>query len=277
MNKIFRTTVIYEVNLITARLRPYFEVFGRYTPLLSHLVQRDIKLKYRRSALGILWSLLSPLLMMVVMSLVFSFFFRFDIPNFPVYVLTGQLIFNNFNESTTGSMSSIIGASHLIRRVYIPKYIFPLQKIVFSFVNLMFSFIALVIVMIVTGQPFTFATLLFPVPMVLLFFFELGCGLILASLAVFFRDVMHFYTVFITALTYLTPLFYPVEILPGSIQTLIKFNPLYWYVTMFRQPILYSEVPTITQFILCSLFALVALIVGLVLFKKTQDRFILYV
>ncbi len=263
--------------MITAKIRPYFEVFGRYMPLLNHLVQRDIKLKYRRSALGIFWSLLSPLLMMVVISLVFSFLFRFDIPNYPVYVLTGQLIFNNFNESTTGSMSSIIGASHLIRRVYIPKYIFPLQKIVFSFVNLMFSFIALIIVMIATGQPFTFVTLLFPLPMILLFFFELGCGLILASLAVFFRDVMHFYSVLITALTYLTPLFYPIEILPDYMQTVVKFNPIYWFVTMFRQPILYNTVPSLTQFILCSLFALVAMIIGLSLFKKTQDRFILYV
>ncbi len=261
----------------TLNMKAYFSVFNKYIPLLSHLVQRDIKVKYRRSVLGILWSLLSPLMMMVVMSVVFSYFIKFDIPNFPVYILTGQLIFNNFNESTTNSMSSIIRASYLIRRVYIPKYIFPLQKIVFSFVNLMFSFIALIIVMIATGQPFTLNTLLFPIPLILLFVFELGCGLILAALTVFFRDVMHFYTVFITALTYLTPLFYPVEMLPAYMQQIIKINPLYWYVTTFREVILYDNTPTLLQLGICSLWAVVALFFGLLLFKKTQDKFILYV
>ncbi len=255
----------------------YFQVLFRYWPLLSHLIKRDITLKYRRSVLGILWSLLSPLMMMVVLTVVFSYFMRFEIPNFPVYVMTGQLIFNTFNDATTGAMSSIMGASHLIRRVYIPKYVFPMEKVAFAFVNMIFTFSALLLVMVVTGQPFTLHTLLFPIPMILLFFFMLGCGLILSALVVFFRDVMHFYTVFMTALTYLTPIFYPVDMLPGYVQQIIKINPLYWYVSFFRQVILYNSMPTAEQLILCTLFAGVALIIGLVLFKKTQDKFILYV
>ncbi len=255
----------------------YFQGFIRYWPLLTHLIKRDVTLKYRRSALGVLWSLLSPLLMMLVMTTVFSYFLRFEIPNFPVYLMAGQLIFNSFNEATTGAMSSVITASHLIRRVYIPKYVFPMEKVMFAFINMMFSFLALLLVMIITGQPINGYTLFFPIPMILLFVFELGCGLILSSLAVFFRDVMHFYTVFIVALTYLTPLFYPVDMLSPYMQQVVKINPLYWYVSFFRQGILYNQPPTIEQVVLCTLFAVVALILGLLIFKKTQDKFILYV
>ncbi len=255
----------------------HFHGFIKYWPLLTHLIKRDVTIKYRRSALGILWSLLSPLLMMLVMTTVFSYFFRFDIPNFPVYLMAGQLIFNSFNDATTGAMSSVISASHLIRRVYIPKYVFPMEKVMFAFINMMFSFIALLLVMIITGQPVSVYTLFFPIPMIILFVFELGCGLILSSLAVFFRDVMHFYTVFMLALTYLTPLFYPVEMLPPYMQQIIKINPLYWFVSFFRQGILYNEPPTIEQFVFCSGFAIIALVLGLIIFKKTQDKFILYV
>ncbi len=255
----------------------YIHGFVRYWPLLVHLIKRDITLKYRRSALGILWSLLSPLMMMLVMTAVFSYFLRFDIPNFPVYLMAGQLIFNSFNDATTGAMSSVITASHLIRRVYIPKYVFPMEKVMFAFINMLFSFLALLLVMLVTGQPFNLYTLFFPIPMILLFFFMLGCGLILSSLAVFFRDVMHFYTVFMTALTYLTPLFYPVDMLPPYMQQVVQINPLYWYVSLFRQGILYNLPPTAEQLLLCTSFSAVALFLGLIIFKKTQDKFILYV
>lgn len=255
----------------------YWQVFQRYSSLLLHLIERDIKVKYRRSALGIVWSLLSPLLMMLVMTAVFSYIFRFQIPNYPIYLLSGQLIFNNFNEATSGAMCSVIGASSFIRKVYIPKYIFPLEKVLFAFVNLFFSFIALVIVMLFTRQPVTPSILWFPVPLILLMFFELGCGMILASMVVFFRDVMHFYAIFITALTYLTPIIYPISILPARMQIIARFNPLYWYVDFFRQGVLYNSAPTSMHLVACTVCAIFAMVAGLIFFKATQDKFILYV
>ncbi|MDD3429317.1 MAG: ABC transporter permease [Oscillospiraceae bacterium] len=255
--------------------------FYRYRFLLTNLITRDIKVKYRRSALGILWSVLNPLLMMLVMSAVFTYMFNdrmgSGIPNFPVYLLTGQLVFNSFNDATTMAMNSVMSAAPLMKKVYIPKYIFPLAKVSFGFVNTLFSMIALIFVMLITGQPFHFINLLGILPLVLLYLFNLGVGLFLSSAVVFFRDIMHFWTVFITALTYATPIFYPVEMLPAWMQSFEAFNPMYWYVTMFRQVVLYAKLPTLNQMIACTLCAVFALVVGGFVFKKTQDSFILYI
>ncbi len=254
------------------------QTFARYRSLLVHLIERDFKVKYRRSVLGILWSLLSPLLMMIVLTLVFSELFRFEIENYAAYVLSGQLIFNFFSECTSTAMSSMIGSANLIHKVYVPKYIFPLEKAMFAFVNLLISCIALIGVVLVTGVPFTLNMLYFPVTFILIFIFGLGVGLILASLAVFFRDVMHFYGVFITALTYLTPVFYPAkDVLSETQMFYMNFNPMYWYVSMFRNAILYDLPPSVDQIIVCSLVALVSLFIGLVVFKKSQDKFIFYI
>ncbi len=258
-------------------LPAHFRDFYRYRSLLFHLIERDFKVKYRRSVLGILWSLLSPLLMMLIMAAVFSSLFRFDIENFPVYLLSGQLIFNSFSEATNGAMSSMISASGFIRKVYIPKYIFPLEKAMFAFVNLLFSCLAIIGVMIFTGQPITLNTLFFPITFVFLFVFGLGVGLILASLAVFFRDVIHFYGVFLTAMMYLTPIMYPENILPPFLATAVRFSPIYWFISMFRNAVLYDLPPTVEQLLWCSISSVVALIIGLIVFKKSQDKFILYV
>ena len=157
-------------------LKGSFMNFYRYRFLLQNLIQRDIKVKYRRSTLGILWSVLNPLLMMFVLTMVFSYFFRFDIENYPVYILSGQLIFNYFTESTSMAMESVIGYAPLIKKVYVPKYIFPLEKTCFSFVNLCFSCIALIVVMLVTGAPFHPTMILALYPMLTLFVFSLEIG-----------------------------------------------------------------------------------------------------
>ncbi len=254
----------------------YWHNFKRFIPLLQELVSRDMKVKYRRSILGIVWSLLNPLLIMVVMTIVFSNIFRFDIPNFPIYYLTGSIILSFFSEATSGAMSSVFESGALIKKVYIPKYLFALEKVLFAFVNLGFSLIAVIIVMIFTQTPLHFTMLLAPVPLLLLFVFCIGIGLILATVATFFRDIMHLYGVFLTALTYLTPVFYPLEMVPDWLQSIIQFNPLYRFINYLRLCVLYGTVPTLADHLYCVGFAAVALLIGVVVFKRHQNKFILY-
>ncbi|MDL2252548.1 ABC transporter permease [Ruminococcaceae bacterium OttesenSCG-928-I18] len=257
--------------------RDTFTVFRKYYYLLKNLVQRDLKVKYRRSTLGFLWSFLNPILMMLIMAAVFSYMFRFQIEYFAAYLLSAQLIFNFYNSATSTAMGSVVGNSALIKKVYIPKYIFPFEKVIFEFINALFAVVALFVVLLVTRVPFTPWILLFPIPLVLIFVFNLGVGLILSSLVVFFRDVQHLYGVVVVALNYLTPIFYPVSMLPGWMQFAIKFNPLYWYVGMFRQVVLYGAAPTANMWICCLFCSAAALLIGLLVFKAQQDKFILYI
>ncbi len=260
-----------------AYLQNTLAVYRRYQYLLLNLVQRDLKVKYRRSALGFLWSILNPILMMLIMAAVFSYMFRFQIEYFTVYLLSAQLMFNFFSGATSAAMGSIIGYSGLIKKVYIPKYIFPFEKVLFELVNTLFTMVALFIVMLVTQVPLTPWLLLFPVPLILIFVFNLGVGLLLSTLVVFYRDIQHLYGVVVVALNYLTPIFYPVEMLPAWMQQAIKLNPLYWYVGMFRQVVLYGQAPTLNMWLCCILCSLAAMVVGLLAFRAKQDKFILYI
>jgi len=265
--------------LVTNRneLAPYFAKFMKFKPLLYLLVKRDFKAKYKRSFLGIVWTILNPLLLMLVLTIVFSHIFRFDIKNFPVYLLSGQLIFAFFSESTTLSMNSILGAGSLIKKINLPKYIFPISRALSSLVNLMLSFIALILVMLITRAPFHWTILLAPIPIIFTFLFSLGVGLIMSAAIVFFRDMMYLYNIFLTALTYFTPIFYPISIIPDKYRFLISLNPMYHYVEYFRTVAIYGGLPTSWQNIICSLMSIASLSAGLYVFYKKQDRFILYI
>ena len=249
----------------------------RYKWLLYELVIRDLKIKYRRSVLGYLWSLLNPLLMMIVLTVVFSTLFRFDIPNYPVYLLSGQLIYSFFSEATNMAMSSIINSASLIKKVYIPKYIFPVSRVLSSFVTLTFSLLAMLIVMVVTQVKFTWVILLFPLPLIYILLFSIGMGLILSVLAVYFRDTIHLYSVLLSAWMYLTPIMYPFSMVPDYVKKFILLNPMYYFVEIFRQIVLYGEVPSFEMHLICVAFALLTIVVGLVVFYKNQKNFILYV
>lgn len=254
----------------------YIDKFVKYKTLLIELVSRDVKVKYRRSLLGYVWSILNPLLMMVVITTVFSYMFRFDIENYPVYLLTGQLIYNFFSESTNFAMNSIISAGSLIKKVYLPKYIFPLSRTLSSFVNLLFSLVALLIILVITKTPITPVIFLFPLPLIYTLLFCIGTGLILSVLAVYFRDTVYLYGIFLTALMYLTPIFYPMNALPDNVINIIELNPLYHIVTMFRTIILEGQFPTLQDNLICLSFGIVSILIGLFIFKKKQDDFIMY-
>ena len=251
--------------------------FERYSFLLHQLVSRDFQLKYRRSILGVLWSVLNPLLMMIVISSVFSYVFRFKIENFPVYLILGQTLFGFFSEATTGSMTTIIFSAGLIKKVYIPKYIFPVEKVLFSFVNFFISLIAVVIVMLIFRIPFHGTLLFLPLLLLYLLLFTLGIGILLSCAAVFFRDIIHIYGVFLAAWTYITPIFYPIDSVSPVMQKVLMFNPMTHYVLYFRDITMYGVVPTLRSNLLCLVVGVVSVTVGLLVFRRKQDKFILHI
>ncbi len=252
--------------------------FLDYKDLLVQLVSRDLKLKYRRSVLGYLWSVLSPLMIMAVQVVVFSQMFKRNIPHFPVYLLSGQVLFNFMNQSTHQAIRSILDSATLIKKVYLPKYIFTMSKITSGLIDLVFSLGALAVVIIVTGVGFSWHFLLFPLVLVQLYIFCLGLGLFLAQANVFFRDVQYIYTVITTAWLYLTPIFYDIEFLPQILQKLVRWvNPMFFYVSQFRSMVLYHTLPEWDMVLAGCGAALLMLGIGGLSFARRQDDFILYI
>ncbi len=252
--------------------------FFAYTDLLQLLVTRDIKLKYRRSILGYLWSILNPLFVMLVMTLVFSTMFRNNITNFPVYLFTGRMLFEFMSTSSKQAMRSINGNASLIKKTYVPKYIFTLSKVTSCMVDLVFSFGALFIVILFTRAEISWTILLSPLVILQIYIFCCGLGFFLATYTVFFRDIEYIYNAIITAWMYLTPIFYPIERLPEAVRHAIEwFNPLYYYVSQFRSMVYLGELPTAHAFIGGWILAAFMFVIGLSVFKKKQDDFILYI
>lgn len=252
--------------------------FWNYRDLLKHLVTKDLKLKYRRSFLGYLWSVLNPLLIMIVISIVFSTMFNRSIENYPLYLFTGQMLFNFMNQSTHSALNAINSNGALIKKAYVPKYIFVFSKITSGMVDLVLSLGALVVVMIFTGAGFSWTNLLFPVVLLQLYVFCIGLGLYLAQANVFFRDISYIYNAVTTAWMYLTPIFYPLEALPEQVRWFIEhLNPMYFYVGQFRDIIYYQQLPDAGQMLAGVISAMLMLAVGIKHFTKNQHRFILFI
>lgn len=249
--------------------------FQRYKFLIKQLVLRDFKTKYKRSVLGILWSFLNPLLTMTVQYIVFSTIFRSDIPNFALYLLTGIVCFNFFSEASSMALMSIVGNAPLITKVYVPKYIYPLSRVLSSSINLLFSLIPLLAVMLITGAPLRPALLLLPFGLICLFLFSLGIGLLLSTAMVFFRDTQFLWGVVSMLWMYLSPIIYPESIIPIKFLTLYKCNPLYHIIRFIRIILMDGISPEPKAYGLCIIASAVPLIIGAVVFKKNQDKFVL--
>lgn len=254
------------------------KAFERNWFTLTSLITRDFKLKYRRSVLGVVWSVLNPLLMMCVLAAVFSFFLRFaNIENYPLYLILGNTLFGVMSDSTNTAMRSIIESSSLLKKIRIEKMIFPLEKVLFALVNFCFALVAVAAVMIFFQVVPTLNILLLPLLLVYVLLFSAGLSLLLSALAVFFRDVIHLWSVVITAWTYATPLFYPVDILPEWMMTAEQFNPMYHYITYFRDIVLWGQTPSLELNLICFGMAAITFAIGFAVFRKLQKRFILYV
>lgn len=260
--------------------------FKKYQFLMSQLILRDFKIKYKRSVLGVVWSLLYPILMMSVMALVFSNMFRFQVDgvSYLVYLLTGIIMFNYFSEASNLAMTSVVHNFTLINKIYIPKYIFPLAKCLFVGINLLLNLVPWFLIIILTqfglgNHPasINFYYLILPLIFICLVMFTVGMGFFLSCVSVFLRDVFYIYGIILTIWQYFTPIFYSIEIIPVKLQFLFEFNPLYQYLTAARSIVLYGQCPSALNLILCVVYAVLALVVGCLVFKKNQDKFIYYI
>lgn len=259
-------------------IKNIFYCMKRYKFLLQQLVLRDFKVKYKRSFLGVIWSLLYPLLMMGVMSIIFSNVFRFSVPgvNYLVYLMTGLVMFNYYSEASNLAMGSVVANFSLINKIYIPKYIFPLSKCIFVGINFLLTLIPLYLVIILTGQGINIYHILLPFAFLCLFIFTLGMSLILSTVTVFVRDMFYIYGIVMTIWTYFTPIMYDISILGEKWQSIFKLNPLFQYIDFARTIVLFKEVPSLGSFISCILTSVIVLIIGIVSFRKNQDKFIYY-
>lgn len=259
------------------KVKTIFLGLYKYKNLLYELIIRDIKIRYRRSVLGLLWTMLNPILLMLVMTIIFSNLFRFDIPHFPIYFFCGNILFSFLTEGTTNALHSITGNASLIKKVYIPKYLFPLSKVFSSVINMFFALLTMLLVMLATGTPFYATILLTPLLMVYMILFTIGMGMILSVIMVFFRDIAHIYNVVTLVWMYLTPIFYPKNLLEEKASWVLKINPMFHFVEYFRYIVLYNQLPTFKQNLTCFLTGLFFLCIGVLLFYKKQDKFILYI
>ena len=260
-------------------------VKGRFSKdryILQQLVTKDFKLRYRRSVLGVVWSVLNPLLMMIIMSFVFQYFLRSNLEHYSLYLIVGNITFQLMNEATTGGLNSIIWASSLLKKVKVDRWVFPVQKVFSATVNFAFSLIAVAIVMLFDGVMPTVHLLWFIVGLVLVMLFSIGLGMLIGALAVFFRDMIHLWSVVLTAWTYLTPIFWDLSLLTNSnapriVVWIVKANPMYNYLEIMRSAFVYQNNPSLTVLALAAAWALIALVVGILVFKKTEHKFILYI
>jgi len=248
----------------------------RYGFLLEQLVRRNFNTKYRQSVLGVLWSFLNPLLTMAVQYIVFSTLFRSDISHFPVYLLCGIILFSFFNECVTLGMDSIVLNGPLITKVAMPKMIYPLSRSLSSLINLVISFVPLALVMLLSGTPLTPALLLIPAAVLLTFLFALGMSLILCTMNVFFRDTRFLWSVVSLLWTYATPIFYPITIIPEPWQPLFRLNPMFQLIDLLRTLIIGGAWPGLGQWAMCTLCAVVPLLIGWLVFRRNEDKFVFH-
>lgn len=247
----------------------------RYGFLLEQLVARDFKTRYKRSVLGVFWSLLHPLLTMAVQYMVFSALFRSEVDNYPLYLLSGVVCFNFFTEAAASALVAVVNNAPLITKVHVPIVIYPLSRVASASVNLGLSLLPLLLAAALGGtlRP---AALLLPAALSFLVAFSLGVGLLLSCMMVFFRDTQFLWGVASMLWMYLTPVFYPVSILPAALQRLVRLNPLYHLIGFVRSLLLAGTVPPAAEWAACLFSALLAVCLGGAVFRRFADRFILY-
>ena len=248
----------------------------KYTYLLQQLVRRDFQLKYRGSIFGVLWSVLNPLLNMLVLSVVFSQVFK-QVDNYMLYILSGITVFTYVSEATQQGLTAVVANFGLAGKVNVPKMIFPISKVLSSAISFVITTIVFLVLSWFTGIQVTAYYLLIPVLLCLVIMFAMGVSFVLSAAQVFFRDTQHLYGVFCTIWMYATPILYPLETtIPENLQVIFKCNPMYHYVTFFRDVAFYGQMPSLITFVVCVGLSIGAFLLGLFLFQHKQNSFIYY-
>jgi ABC-2 type transport system permease protein len=264
---------VYDTGAIRSQSIFELKELFRYRFLVSNMVARDLKVRYKRSVLGFIWVMLNPLLTMGVLVVVFTNLLRFSVHHYPVYLLCGILIFNLFSQGSVAAMSNLSGNGSVLRRMYVPPSVFVASSIGSALVNLLFSIVPFFALALITGvtPSVTWAFIVVPCAETALFAF--GVGLIVAPLMVFFNDTYEIYTVLLTALNYLTPVFYPVSILPQWVKQIEQFNPLFLFMDTARSAVIGGSIAAPSELIPAALMALGAFLVGWLFFARVEGRF----
>lgn len=253
------------------------ERLKNYQFLFEELVKRDFKKKYKRTVLGVVWSVLSPLLMLSVLAIIFGNFFGKDTPHYVVYVFSGQVVMNYFLESTTEGMRALLSNVGIFTKINVPKYLFLFSRNVTALINfglilvIYFTFVAF------DGLPFTWRFLCLLYPIAFLIFFNVGMGLILSAFYIFFRDTEYLYRIFTQVLMYGSAVFYNIRILPEHIQELFYFNPLFVCITYFRTVVIEDSVPSLDLHLILLVYAVAFFTVGCYIYKKYNYKFLYYI
>lgn len=251
---------------------------GRFSDILQYvfvireLTSREIKRKYARSSLGIIWSVLNPLLMMVVMSLIFSTMFKRSIENFPIYYLTGQTIWGLFSGATNTAMTALVDNKSLLIKAKLPKHTFILSRIYTALVNFGYTCIAYVLMLLIFRIKITLTILLFPIGVLFALIFSIGVGYLLATEYVFFADIKYLYGIFLTLLMYLSAIFYPIDSLPEVMQKVINWNPVYLVILFARECVMYGRVPETWVWIRLSIWSFGSVLIGMIVFRIKENK-----
>lgn len=248
-----------------------------YRELIFQLISRSVKTRYKRSFLGVAWTMVNPLLTMGVLTLVFSSLFRFPAENYALYVLSGLLLWNFFAQSTTAAMGDLMWSGGLITRVYFPKSVFPIAAVGTGLFNLILALVPYFIIAFILGAKISIAILYLPISILIATTFTLGVAMALSSVVVFFADVLPMYEIILTAWLYLTPIIYPIDLLPEPIQAVLRFNPLLPIVEAFRAPLYEGKPPGLSTLAYASAVAIVALVLGWWMFTRKSREFATYV
>ncbi len=244
----------------------------QYRSLLGDLVSRDLKVRYKRSSLGILWTMLNPLLMMIVFGIVFAQVMRFSFQHFVVYFMSAFVLWTFVAQTTAWATAGLLGYAPLIRKIYVPKAIFVLATVLSGLVNLLVSLVPLALLMLVIGHPLTSSLWFLPVAIFLATLFTFGLSLALAALCIEFHDVVQIYQAVLLAWMYLTPIIYPVDVVPAQYRWIIRINPMYHLVETFRTPIFQGTLPQPRMVVAAAVWGVGALVLGWWFFERRSDR-----
>lgn len=250
-----------------------FRELVRFRDLLRVLISKTIKTRYKRSALGILWTLLNPLLTMLVLTVAFSTLMKGSVASYPVYLLIGLVVWNLFSQSTAWAMGTYIGAGSLIKRAHIPPSVFAVACVGNCLVNFFFSMVPLCIMMLAMGHPFHATWWFVPFAVLIVSVFSLGVSLFMSTLGIFFSDVVEMYQIALQAWFYLTPIFYPPQFLPAKYGWLLVVNPMHHMIELVRSPIFEGQLPSASNLAICAVWAVAALAGGSWYFVRKSDEF----
>ena len=254
-----------------------FDKLKSHQFLFQELVARDFKTKYKRTVLGMLWSVLNPLLMLLVMKIIFTQFFGSGMEHYTTYLFCGNLVYSYFNEATSQGMTSLSSNAHIFTKVNVPKYMFLLSKNVQTIINFGITLCVFFVFCIIDGITFRWLFFLLLFPILCLMVFNIGVGLILSALFVFFKDIQYLWSVFTMLLMYMSAIFYTTTSYSPFIQQVFKINPVYDYISYFRTVVIDGMVPSLSQHLICLGFAVLALGVGALIYKKKNHDFLYYV